>query len=180
MVPALNPFISTSRDIKSVAIIVLFVLAPMFMFSVLSYFIVDFISGLGLIQLFSPAGSNFGVEYVAYLKSMIGKLDILMLLIVSILIARLTIQSFRTDMHPIYGVVGLLSLPLIITVAGFGSNVIGFFTGLEFIQGAANQFSYTYTFFQNAPAITGWIAVFILFVMIGSGVILRKKRGGGL
>lgn len=174
-----NPF-SATRDIKSIGIIVIYLLVPLFMVSVLTYTVIDFIGGLGLFAMLGPANMSWGQEYLALIKTFVTQLDTVILLIFATLIGRLTIQSFRTDMHPIYGIVGLFSIPVLIFLSGFGSNIIAIFTDIEILAAASNQFTYSYTFFQNTPAIVGWIAVFILLVMIGSGVLLRKRRGGGI
>lgn len=180
MVPLLNlnPGLGTTQDIKSVAIVAIFVLIPLFMVAVIAHYTVGFIASLGIVNLIGPATGNWGTEYFNFVQGLITQLDRVILLIFATLIGRLTIQSFRTDIHPIWGVAGLFSIPVLLAIAAFGSNTIAMFTSIEFLQTSVNAFPLSYTFFQNTPTIVGWIVVFILFVMIGSGVIMRRKGGG--
>lgn len=175
----INPSLGTTQDIKSIGIVAIYVLVPLFLVSVISHYTVGFIASLGIVELIAPATGNWGAEYFTYAQGLISQLDKVMLLIFATLIGRLTLQSFRTDMHPIYGIAGLFSIPVLLFIAAFGSNIIGMFTSIEFLQTSVNAFPLTYTFFENTPTIVGWIAVFIIFVMIGSGIIVRRRQAGG-
>jgi len=170
---------TVTNDIKSLGIITVYLIVPLFMISVITMYFINFISGLGLFTMLGPATGNWGPEYVATITSLVAQLDRVIFLIFAVLVGKLTIQSFRTNIHPIYGLVGLFSLPALLVMAAFGSNVVGTFTSIEIFQSSVNEFPITYTFFENSPTIVGWIAVFILFVMIGSGIIQRRRSGSG-
>lgn len=171
---------SPTRDIKSLGIIALYLMVPLFMASVLVYYVVSFIGGLGIISTLAPQGMTWGSEYIQYIQFLVGQFDKIILLIYAVLVGRLSIQSFRTDIHPIYGLVGLFSIPALIFLTGFTSNIIGTFTGIGILSEAANQFTLSFTFFQNLPSIVGWTAVFIIMIMIGTGLLKRRQGGGGL
>jgi len=149
------------------------------MISVITMYFVTFIADLGLFSMLGPAQGNWGPSYISTITGLVSQLDRVIFLIFAILVGRLTLQSFRTNIHPIYGLVGLFSLPPLMLMAAFGSNIVGTFTNVEVLSQSVNQFPLTYTFFENSPTIIGWIAVIILLIMIGSGIIQRKRSNGG-
>lgn len=171
---------STTRDIQSLGIITVYLVVPLFMISVITMYFITFIADLGLFTLLGPTAGNWGPSFIQTIIGLVSQLDRVIFLIFAILVARLTLQSFRTNIHPIYGLVGLFSLPVLLLMTAFGSNIIGMFTNVEVLESSVNQFPLIYTFFQNSPTIIGWTAVFILMIMIGSGIIQRRRGGDGL
>lgn len=105
-----------------------------------------------------------------------GIVDDIFLFVVGTLFSLIVVQSFRTQMHPVFGAVGLLGLSGIVVVSGMIANVANYFVNLNVVSPAANVFGNMIAFFQNLPTITAVFGGFTLLIMVAGG---RLAAGGG-
>jgi len=155
-------------SIQSLEVILLIVITPLFMASVLVNVLMEKMLDLTIVNKYS-----FPVEMAHTVQGYSGALDAIVLVAFTALVGRILLRSFQINMHPIFGIVGLLGLPVLVIVAAQVSNVAGVFTNLSLVQSAVNHFPASYAFFQNLPKIAAVIGLIILIVMVGTGKVRR-------
>jgi len=161
-VPA-NPF-SFTRTFRSIPIIIGLLMIPLFMSSVIGFYILNTIQGLGLAQ-------GFAVDLLVTLKSTIQVFDTIVLLVFGVSIGAVVIRSFRINTPLVFAVVGLFFLPVIVFSSAFLSNAVAIFANLPIMSSAANNFPLALTFFQNTGLIAAGTGVLVLLVMVGGGLV---------
>jgi len=127
------------------------------------------------VQQFSMFSTGLPGQILSQGLNMLAILDTLFIAVIGVMFSLILLQSYRTKMHPIWGIVGILGLAGLVITSGFIANVADFFVGMDVVAGAANQFGYMVNFFQNLPTITAVMGALIIVVMIGGGRVL----GGG-
>ena len=138
----------------------------MFIGLTVAYWILGQIAGLGIATAWSS-------QYIGTLQGIISGMDTVILFTFAVMFGAVVIRSYRLKTHPVLGIVGLLGIPIVVIGAGYASNLVAIFTGLEQLGPALNQFQYTLTFIKNSPLILGAASVLVLLVMMGGGVIAR-------
>jgi hypothetical protein len=161
------PKIGTVQTFRSFPIIIGAVLIPLFVVLAISYWILDFIAGLGI-------ATGFASQYIGTLQGIITSLDLLVPFTFAVMFGAVAIRSFQTKTHPVLGVVGLLGLPVTVIVTAWLSNSVSILSGFQFFAPIFNQFTYTITFVRSSPLIVGSAGTLILLVMVGGGVLARR------
>lgn len=153
-------------SLKSMEVILMVVITPLFIASVLVSVLMEQLMALSIVNQYA-----LPVKLATTVQGYAGALDAIVLVAFVALIGRILLQSFQINMHPIFGIVGLIGLPAIVIVSGQISNVAGVFTELEIVGSAVNSFPASYAFFQNLPSIAAVMGLLILIVMVGTGQI---------
>lgn len=165
LVPVLK---STQKNrkgsIKSLEIAVLIVIIPLFIAAVMISVLMGFLSDLAIIQAYS-----FPQQMIQTVLSYQAFLDGVVLLAFAAIVGRIFVKSFRINMHPVLGVVGILALPALVITLAQASNIVGVFANLSIVGSSVNQFPASFTLFQNLPLVGSAMALLILIVMVGVG-----------
>lgn len=156
-------------SIRSTGIVFGFVLLPMFMVSVLGNKILQMIEKLAT-GIFAGSLSNavIGAAQNAILFN-----DLLIIFIFTLFVGRILLKSFTSQLHPVFGIVGLFALPVVVYVVAMFSNALSVFTDIGFLQSSVNDFGLSYQLFSNSPLIASVVGVVTVLVMIG-GARLRR------
>lgn len=158
---------TTTNSLKSIPIIIGFLVLPLFVAGILSYYIITLLEGTGL-------AVGFAVPFLNTIKNIVTVFDEIAIFAFTVSFGAVILRSFRLNISPIFGAIGLLLLPIIVYAAAFTSNIAGFFTSITFLQGAANQFPLTYSLFQNSAAISAGLGLIVLLVMVGGGMVVNR------
>ncbi|MFB6193046.1 MAG: hypothetical protein ABEK00_02245, partial [Candidatus Nanohaloarchaea archaeon] len=148
-------------SIKSLEIAALIFTIPLFISAVLITVLMTFMLDLSIVQQY-PFPVKLAKTVISYSKY----LDGVVLLAWTAIVGKIMLRSFRTNMHPIYGVLGLLSLPGLTIVLGQASNVVAVFTQLDLVSQAVNKFPGSFYLLKNLPLIGVTLAILILIVMV--------------
>lgn len=156
-----------TRTFRSFPIIFAGALIPLFVVLALSYWILDFIAGLGI-------ATGFASQYIGTLQGIIASLDLLVPFTFAVMFGAVAIRSYTTKTHPVLGIVGLLGLPVTVIATAWLSNTVSIMSGFQFLGPIFNEFEFTITFFRSSPLIVGLAGTLILLVMVGGGVLARR------
>jgi hypothetical protein len=149
-------------SISSLEIAVLVVIIPLFISAVLVTVLMTFMLDLSIVQAY-PFPQKLAHTVINYSKF----LDGVVLIAFAALVGRIFLKSFKINMHPLFGIVGLIALPGLVIVLAQASNIVAVFTQLNLVQQAVNKFPASYAFFKNLPEIGAVMALLILIVMVG-------------
>jgi len=158
------PNLLSTQTFKSLPIIIGVLMIPLFIASVIGYYALSTIQGLGLAQ-------GFAVDLLVTLKSTIQVFDTIVLLVFGVSVGAVVIRSFQVNTPMVFAVIGLFFLPVIVFSSAFLSNAVAIFANLSFMTNAANQFPMSLIFFQNAGLIAAGVGVLVLLVMVGGGFL---------
>ena len=125
------------------------------------------LAGLGI-------ATAWASNYIGTLQGIIGGMGNVILFTFAVLFGAVVIRSYRLKTHPVFGIVGLLGIPVAVIVTGYISNIAALFTQFEFLGEALNQFQYVLLFIQNSPTIVAIGSVIVLLVMMGGGILARQ------
>jgi len=153
--------------IWSLPLIFVFVVISLFIGLSIAYWILEMAAGLGVATAWSS-------QYIATVQGIISAMDVFILFTFAVMYGLVVVRVFQMRTHHVYGVVGLLGLPIVVIVTGYSSNLVSIFTSFEFLGSAVNQFQYTLLFIQSSPLIIGAASVLVLLVMVGGGVLARR------
>jgi len=162
-----EPPINSTRTFRSFPIVIASVLIPLFVVLAIAYWILNFLSGLGI-------ASGFGASYITTLQGIISSLDLLVPFTFAVMFGAIAVRSFLTKTHPVLGIVGLLGLPVTVIVTAYVSNTVAIMSGFQFFGPIFNQFGFTITFIKSSPLIVGAAGTLILLIMVGGGVLARR------
>lgn len=151
-------------SLQSLEVIMLIVITPLFFASVLTHVLMDQLLSLTIVS-----SHSLPVTLATTVQSYAGALDAIVLVAFVALLGRILLRSFQLNIHPLFGIVGLLGLPALVIVSAQVANVTGVFTELKLVQGSINAFPASFTFFQNLPNIAAVAGLIILIVMVGTG-----------
>lgn len=157
----------TTRSPRSLPVIIGAAILPFFVGMVLVYYILTQIAGMSL-------ATGFAAEYITLLKSIVASFDFLIIGTFGVMFTVVLIRSNRVRSSPLMAAVGLLSLPVIVVSAAYLGDLASFFTGLQVLGPALNQFPATITFFRNIAPIVAVLSVLVLLVMVGGGLLARR------
>lgn len=149
-------------SITSLKYAVLLFTVPLFIASVLIPVLMNQLLDLSIVQN-APLAKTIATTVIQYSQF----LDGVVLISFAAITGRIMIKSFRTNMHPIFGIVGLIALPGLAILLGQASNIAGVFTQLSMVQSSVNNFPGSYFLMQNLPQIGTAMAILILIVMVG-------------
>jgi len=158
------PSFQTTNSLRSIPILILLAMIPLFMTSVIVYYIVSVLAGM-------PIVTGFAAGYLQTLQGMIATIDTIIIFTFAAGIGGIILRSFRITAHPIFAVIGLIGLPILLYTVAMTSNLYSIFTEIDILSQALNQFTYTAAFFNNSVLITSAVAILIIFVIIGRGAI---------
>lgn len=156
-------------SIRSTGVVFGFVLLPMFIISVLGNKILEMIEGLAT-GIFAGSLSN---SVIGAAQNAILFNDVLIVFVFTLFVGRILLKSFTSQLHPVFGIVGLFALPVVIYVVAMFSNTLTVFTDIGFLQSSINDYNLSYQLFSNSPLIASVIGVVTVLVMIG-GARLRR------
>lgn len=126
---------------------------------------------------FSIFSTGLPAEILSQGLGLLAMLDTIFISVIGVFFSLILIQSFRTKMHPIWGIVGVLGLAVLTITSGFIANIANFFVNLDVVAPAANNFQYMVQFFTNLPMITAGFGAIVIIVMIAGGRIISQRGG---
>jgi len=153
-----------TNSLRSIPILILLAMIPLFISSVIVYYIVTVLSGM-------PIVTGFASTYLTSLQAFIATLDTIIIFTFAAGIGGIILRSFRITAHPIFAIVGLIGLPILLYTVAMTSNIYSQFTQIQILSTALNQFPLTAAFFNNSVLITAAVAILIIFVIIGRGAL---------
>lgn len=162
MVPSFN----TTNSLRSIPILILLAMIPLFISSVIVYYIVSVLSGM-------PIVTGFASTYLSTLQGFIATLDSIIIFTFAAGIGGIILRSFRITAHPIFAIVGLIGLPILLYTVAMTSNIYSQFTQISILTNALNQYPLTAAFFNNSVLITAAVAILIIFIIIGRGALSK-------
>lgn len=162
MVPSFN----TTNSLRSIPILILLAMIPLFISSVIVYYIVSVLSGM-------PIVTGFASSYLSTLQGFIATLDSIIIFTFAAGIGGIILRSFRITAHPIFAIVGLIGLPILLYTVAMTSNIYSQFTQISILTNALNQYPLTAAFFNNSVLITASVAILIIFIIIGRGALSK-------
>lgn len=133
----------------------------------LSY-VLNFLADLGI-------ATGFAANFISMLQGVTGILDTIFVLMIGTISAGMIIRSFQTKIHPIFGLVGLFTLPLLIYSVAATSNMFSLVANIPILSAAANQYQYSAQVFNNSAKIATVIGSIALLVMVGGGYYARQR-----
>jgi len=140
---------------------------PLFLGAVLVFYILNFLGGLGIT-------TGFASTFIGQLKGLLGVFDVLVVVLFGVGFVAVVIKSFRLKVHPAYGIIGLIGLPIIVYLTAFGANTLDYITQISFLGNALNHFNLSILFFHHSVLIVTGSAVLVLLVMVGGGLFARR------
>jgi len=141
--------------------VILFII-PLFISAVLVTVLMTFMLDLSIVQQY-PFPVKLANTVIQYSKF----LDGVVLLAFSAIVARIMIKSSQINMHPIFGIVGLIGLPALVIALAQASNIAAVFTQLDLVSQAVNKFPGSFFLMKNLPEIGAAMAILVLIVMVG-------------
>jgi len=162
VVPHLSTTPSYRNTYLSLPVIFTAVIITMLVGMSIAYWVLDMMAGMGI-------ATTWASNYISTIQGIISAFDFIALFSFGILFGAVIIRSYRLNTHPVYGIVGLLGIPVVVIATGYASNIVAIFTQFEVLGEALNQFNYIILFVQNSPLIIGAASVLVLLVMVGGG-----------
>lgn len=155
-------------SLKSIEIVLMIVITPLFIASVMVHVLMDKLLALTIVNQYA-----FPVTLAKTVQGYSTALDAIVIVAFTALVGRILLRSFQLNMHPVFGVIGLIGLSAIVIVTAQISNIAGVFTELSLVQSSVNDFALSFAFFQNLPAIASVVGLFVLIVAVGTGAIRK-------